>query len=145
MNNFQITKQNSICITADPAGKYLKMIRELPDGDYTVSAKKKTQKRSLQASALFHVWIKAFADHIGEVSYESCKTDVKRHILGVKERESKITGKVTIEDYKTSEMTTAELADFMSKFKAWALCVFDCRLPFWKEQGYEQMIELYGY
>ena len=120
------------------------MIRQLPDGDYTVSAKKKTQRRSLQASALFHVWIKVFADHIGEVDLERCKTDVKRHILGTKQRMSAITGKMEIEDYKTSEMTTGELSDFMSKFKVWALCVFDCRLPFWKEDGYEQMIELYG-
>ena len=144
MNQFQITKQDGICITTDPVGKCLKMMRELPDGEYTVSVKKKTQKRSLYASALFHVWIKVFADHIGEVSYESCKTDVKRHILGTKERVSTITGKVEFEDYKTSEMTAAELASFMEKFKIWAKDEFECVLPYWKDAEYEQMIELYG-
>ena len=144
MTNFQITKQNGVCITADPVGKYLKMTRELPDGEYIVSAKKKTHRRNNDQNALFHAWIKVFADHIGEVSYEACKTDVKRHILGVKERESKITGKATIEDYKTSEMTTAELASFMEKFKVWAKDEFGCILPYWKDAEYEQMIEQYG-
>ena len=145
MTHIHLTKQNGEFTTPDHIERYLEMIRTLPDGNHTVTVKKKTQKRSLHASALLHVWIKVFADHIGEPSVERCKTDVKRHILGVKERESKITGKVTAEDYKTSEMTTAELSDFMSKFKIWALCVFDCRLPFWREDGYEQMIEQYGH
>ena len=44
MTNFQITKQDGICITENPVGKYLKMTRELPDGEFIISAKKKTQK-----------------------------------------------------------------------------------------------------
>ena len=144
MTHFNITKQNGALTTENHTERYIEMVRSLPDGDYTVSAKKKTKIRSLQASALFHVWIKVFADHIGEPSLERCKTDVKRHILGVKERMSAITGKVEIEDYKTSEMTTGELSSFMEKFKIWAKDEFGCRLPYWREQGYEQMIELYG-
>ena len=79
------------------------------------------------------------------MSYEACKTDVKRRILGVKPRESIIAKGVIFEDYKTSEMTTAELANFMGKFKIWAKDEFGCILPYYREQGYEEMIEQYGY
>ena len=100
------------------------------------------QKRTLSQNALFHVWVAVFAEFIGEVSIEACKTDVKRYLLGARERVSKITGKTEMEDYKTSEMSTKELSDFMDKFKIWAQTE-GCYLPYWKEQGFDEMIEQY--
>jgi len=55
MTQFHITKQNGAFMTENHTEHYIEMVRSLPDGDYTVSAKKKTKRRSLQASALFHV------------------------------------------------------------------------------------------
>ena len=100
------------------------------------------QRRTIDQNALFHAWIKVFADFVGEVSIEACKQDIKRYFLGTKERVNRITGEVVIEDYKTSEMTTEQLADFMNKFKIWAQGE-GCYLPYWKDAGFDEMISRY--
>ena len=118
--------------------------------EYFISKKSKSVKlvensptRTLSANSLFHVWIAIFADHIGETSREACKRDVKRELLGQKICKNVFTGTLEYDDYKTSEMTTAELADFMNKFKIWANTEYNCYLPYKYEPCYSDMIEMY--
>lgn len=101
--------------------------------------------RTLDQNALFHVWIKVIADEIGELSYERCKRDVKRTLLGTKEEVNRFTGEILQVDYETSAMTVKELASFMDKIKIWAQTDLGCYLPYWKDPGYEEMINEYKY
>jgi len=100
-------------------------------------------KRSDDQNALFHTWIAVFANFTGELDFNNCKKDVKRHLLGMKERYSQITGKIEYDDYETSKMTEPEMSDFMSKFKEFA-GAYGCYLPYWKDAGYEEMMQQYS-
>ena len=101
------------------------------------------RKRTLSQNDTFHMWVAVFADFIGETNFEECKSDIKRHLLGMRERYSKITGKVEFEDFETSKMNTKEMSDFMDKFKIWAQQE-GCYLPYWKDAGYEEMMQQYS-
>ena len=105
--------------------------------------KEKRKKRTLSQNALFHVWIKVFAEHTGELNLDDCKMDVKRCLLGMKERVNKLTGEVEACDYETSKMDTKELSDFMGKFKVWAQSEWGCYLPYKDDAGYDEMISMY--
>ena len=108
-----------------------------------VELTEKQKNRTIGQNDLFHKWISVFADHIGEPSFEACKRDVKRYLLGQKIVTNVFTKKDQYEDYKTSEMSIEQLAKFMSKFKIWAQTEFGCYLPYFGDPGYEEMIEQY--
>ena len=110
-----------------------------------VELTQKREKRTLNQNSLFHAWIRVFQEHTGEPSFEDCKRDVKRVILGVREVVNKFTGEVQTDDYRTSQMDTRQLSDFMQKFKAWADTEFGCYLPTPDDIGFEDMIEQYEY
>lgn len=97
-------------------------------------------KRTLSQNALLHLWFAEFAASIGEPSVSAVKRDVKRHLLGQREVTDTITGETVLADYHTSEMSTAELADFMDRFKAWADTDFGIYLPYKGDIGYEELI-----
>ena len=40
-------------------------------------------------------------------------------------------------------MTVQELSSFMDRMKAWAATDLGIYLPYWKNPGYEEMIEMY--
>jgi hypothetical protein len=103
----------------------------------------KREKRTINQNSLCHLWYRVFADHIGELSYENCKRDVKRYLLGTIERVNRFTGEVMFEDYRTSAMDTKELSEFMNKFKIFAQTEFGCYLPYFDDVGYEELIEMY--
>lgn len=110
----------------------------------TVDMTEKTgHKRTSEQNALFHLWIAVIADELGYTDKERCKRDVKRTILGAKEDVNRLTGEVIQVDYKTSEMTVAELSAFMDKMKAWAQTDLGIYLPYWKDPGYEEMYQQY--
>jgi len=108
-----------------------------------IELKEIKQKRTLDQNALFHAWIKVFAECIGELSIEDCKRDVKRTLLGVKQVTNYFTGEIMFEDYKTSAMDTKQMAEFMDKFKIWANAEYGCYLPYFNDAGYEEMINNY--
>ena len=108
-----------------------------------VELTEKQKKRTIDQNSLFHLWVAVFADFIGELSREACKRDIKRELLGQKVCKNIFTGQSEYEDYKTSEMTTKELASFMDKFKIWAQAEYGCYLPYFGDAGYEEMIERY--
>ena len=108
-----------------------------------VELTEKQKNRTIGQNDLFHKWIAVFADFIGEPSRENCKRDVKRYFLGMKEVVNRFTGEIEKDDYKTSEMTVNELADFMNKFKIWADAEYGCYLPYFKDAGFEEMMEQY--
>lgn len=108
-----------------------------------VEVTEKKRHRTVSQNALFHLWIRVIADHVGYTDVESCKTDVKRTILGMKESVNKLTGEVQTIDYRTSDMTTKELSDFMDKLKTWALSDMGIYLPYFGDPGYEEMINQY--
>lgn len=117
--------------------------RKLMSGTDPFELTKKSRKRTLSQNALFHVWCQVLADHLGYVSLEECKSDVKRNLLGMRERVDHFTGEVVKDDYHTSGMSTKELSDLMDRMKIWAQTEFGCYLPYWKEPGYEEMMEQY--
>jgi len=118
-------------------------LNKLIDKGATVELCEVKKKRTLSQNALFHKWIHVFSEHIGEISFEYCKRDVKRTILGMRECVNRFTGEVQQIDYKTSQMTTSELSDFMTRFKTWANVEFGCYLPNPGDAGYDELITNY--
>ena len=123
--------------------KYKTYSEKLIEKACIVELTEKKKKRTIDQNSLFHLWVAVFADFIGEPSKESCKRDVKRELLGQKVCKNIFTGQSEFEDYKTSEMTTKELGEFMDKFKIWAQTEYGCYLPYFGDAGYEEMIEQY--
>ena len=105
---------------------------------------KKTKKRSLSQNALFHMWVQVIAGYAGYTSFDNCKRDIKRAILGTKEEVDRFTGEIQQVDYKTSEMSTSELSSFMDKMKIWAQSELGCYLPYFGDPGYEEMASEYN-
>ncbi len=100
------------------------------------------QQRTLRQNSTVHLWFSVFADEIG-CTHDECKRDVKRKLLGRKPVVNVITGETDWEDYKTSEMSVAELSSFMERFKIWANTDYGCYLPYWGDAGYEEMMREY--
>lgn len=111
--------------------------------DIEVKERRRSDKRTLDQNALFHLWVSVIADDLGYTDKEACKRDVKRTILGQKEDVNRLTGEVIQVDYRTSEMTVSELAAFMDKLKAWAATDLGIYLPYWRDPGYEEMYQQY--
>lgn len=111
----------------------------------TFAIETKAKQRTPDQNALFHLWVKVIADEVGEPSFDRCKRDIKRTILGMKEGVNRFTGEVMVDDYKTSEMTVGELSSFMDRMKAWAQTELGCYLPYYKDPGYEEMVNEYKY
>ena len=119
-------------------------IRFLVKNGRTVELTERTGKRRTNPqNALFHTWVSVIADHCGYTDKEACKRDVKRTLLGMREDVNQLTGEVIQVDYKTSEMTTAELSALMDKLKAWAQTDLGIYPPYWKDPGYEEMYRQY--
>lgn len=105
----------------------------------------KKVKRTLSQNSLYHVWIRALAEHIGETDLNNFELDVKRAILGTTTHINKLTGQEEMNDWHTSQMTVAQLALFMEKFKAWAKEYFNYDLPYVGDIGYDKIYEQYGF
>lgn len=120
-------------------------VLKLIDQKETFAIETKEELRTLAQNALFHLWVKVIADEVGEPSFDRCKRDIKRTILGVKEGVNRFTGEVMVDDYKTSEMSVGELASFMDRMKVWAQTELGCYLPYYKDPGYEEMVNEYKY
>lgn len=112
-------------------------LREVKDRHLT-----EEHARTLRQNSTIHMWFTVLAEEIG-CTMEECKRDVKRHILGRKPVYNVLTGETDWDDYKTSEMTTAELSSFMERFKAFADTDFGCYLPYYGDVGYEDMMRQY--
>lgn len=110
-----------------------------------IELSEKRKARTLNQNALFHLWVQVVADHVGYTSFENCKRDIKRTLIGTKEDVNQITGEIQQVDYKTSEMTTSELSSFMDKMKIWAESDLGCYLPYFGDPGYEEMAKEYRY
>lgn len=108
-----------------------------------VDLTEKKTSRTLSQNALFHVWIKVFADSIGETDLERLKNDVKRHLLGRRMVHNRFNDTDEPDDYHTSDMDTARMSAFMDKFKAFAMTDFGCYLPYEGEAGYREMLNEY--
>lgn len=119
--------------------------QKLMEGFTPFSLTKETKKRTLNQNALFHLWVQVVADHVGYTSFENCKRDIKRTLIGTKEDVNQITGEIQQVDYRTSEMTTSELSSFMDKMKIWAESDLGCYLPYFGDPGYEEMVKEYRY
>ena len=76
--------------------------------------------RSLRQNAIFHLWVRVIVDSVGYSSFEECKTDVKRYLLGQQERVNRL-------------------------MKTWALQDLGVTLPSPNENGYRECCEHYGY
>ncbi len=100
------------------------------------------QMRTIRQNNTVHLWFSVFAEEIG-CTFDECKRDVKRKLLGRKPVINVITGETDWEDYKTSDMSVAELSSFMEKFKFWAQTDFGCYLPYYGDVGYEEMMREY--
>lgn len=101
------------------------------------------KKRTLSQNALLHLWIRCFADYIGETDVEYCKTSIVRAILGQCERKNIVTGNTEVFDFRTRDFTTEMMSNFLDKFHAWAQTNYDIHLPFPDEIGYDEMYNAY--
>lgn len=110
----------------------------------TIELSEKRKARTLNQNALFHLWVQVIADHAGYTSFENCKRDIKRTLLGTKEEANQFTGEIQQVDYKTSEMSTSELSSFMDKMKIWSQSELGCYLPYFGDPGYEEMVSEYN-
>jgi hypothetical protein len=141
----KIVKANGEIQCKDYALKQLDYaLGTLANGEYALTISKLVKKRTISQNALFHTWISVIADAVGYTSNEDCKRDAKRHILGQKEVANRLTGAIEKEDYKTSEMSVADLQKFMDKMKVWAMQDFGIYLPYFGDVGYEEMINEYS-
>jgi len=113
-------------------------------GAQAVEITEKRRPRSLPQNALFHLWVRAFADAIGEEDVEKCKIDIKRHLLGQYTALNPATGKIETYDFRTSLLDATRMSELMDKFKAWALNEFGCILPYYGEAGYDDMYYRYS-
>lgn len=84
-----------------------------------VEIKRLQAKRSLSQNALLHKWFGVIAEETGDTP-DGVKDDIKRMFLPQVERESRITGEVTMEPKRTRDLTKEEMADFMTRIEAWA-------------------------
>lgn len=101
------------------------------------------RKRTLSQNALFHVWIRCFADFIGETDIDYCRVSVVRAILGQKVKSNKFTNRTEYYDYRTSEMSTEQMTLLLDKFHAWAQTEYNLHLPLPEENGYDDMYNAY--
>ena len=119
-------------IEAGKAKAYLASLIKQGAKSVEIASKK---KRTLSQNALLHLWIRCFADFIGETDIEYCKTAIVRAVIGQNERE--------VFDFRTRDFTTEQISDFLDKFHAWAQVNYDVRLPYPGEVGYEEMFNAY--
>ena len=103
----------------------------------------KSRSRSLNQNSLFHVWVKVFADYIGETDLEVCKSMIKNHLLGRKIVQNRFNGQEEMQDFKTRELSNKQMSEFMDKFKAFAMTEYGCYLPYGNEEGYHEMLGEY--
>lgn len=119
------------------------LIKRQSEADITEKRAERDAKRTHRQNNLFHLWVSVIADETGYTDKESCKRDVKRTVLGTKEEVNRLTGEILQVDYRTSQMTTSELASFMDRMKAWAATDLGIYLPYPEEPGYEEMYRYY--
>lgn len=127
-------------IEAGKAKAYLASLIKQGAKSVEIASKK---KRTLSQNALLHLWIRCFADFIGETDIEYCKTAIVRAVIGQNERENIFTGKSEVFDFRTRDFTTEQMSDFLDKFHAWAQVNYDVRLPYPGDVGYEEMFNAY--
>lgn len=102
-----------------------------------------TKKRNNDQNALLHAWIRVLQDHLGYTSFEDCKRDVIREIIGQRNYRNPLNGKIEQTDFRTSEMEQGEMSDMMTKLKAWAQEDLGCYLPYFKDAGFEELMNTY--
>lgn len=103
----------------------------------------KKTNRTLSQNALFHLWIRVFADCIGDTNVEQLKLEVKRHTLGRRVIRNRFTDADEFADYSTAQMDTKQMSDLLDRFKAFAMTDFGCYLPYEGEDGYREMLNEY--
>lgn len=108
-----------------------------------VDLTEKKMKRTLPQNALYHVWLKVFAEAIGETDLKTVDVDVKRRLLGMRTKQNRLSGTWESYDCHTSEMDKEEMASFLDKFKTFAQTEFGCYLPYEQEDGYYEMLAEY--
>lgn len=84
-----------------------------------VEIKRLQSKRSLSQNALLHKWFGVIADETGDTP-DGVKDDLKQMFLPKVERESRITGEVSMGPKRTRDLTKEEMRDFMTRIEAWA-------------------------
>jgi len=99
--------------------------------------------RSLPQNALFHLWIRVFADCIGETNLEQLKIEVKRHTLGHRVIHNRFTDADELADYSTAQLDINQMSELLDRFKAFAMTDFGCYLPYEGEEGYREMLNEY--
>ena len=109
-----------------------------------VDITEKKGKRTPNQNDLFHVWVKVFADFIGDHDLDSVKREVKSTLLGQIEVTNRFTGQKELTDVKTSAMDVGQMYEFMKKFKEWAFSDYGCYLPDEKDRGYAEMLNSYN-
>jgi len=101
------------------------------------------KRRNNDQNALLHAWIRVLQDHLGYTSFEDCKRDVVREILGQRNYRNPLNGLIEQTDYRTSEMEQSVMSDLMTKLKAWAQEELGCYLPYFKDAGFEELMNNY--
>lgn len=86
---------------------------------WVIKIERRKAARSLNQNALFHKWVGIIADDIGD-DPDSVKETLKDMFAPRYEHENKITGEIELLPKGTSQMTVAEMSEFMTKIQGWA-------------------------
>lgn len=102
------------------------------------------ERRTYQQHKTVWMWFSVFAEYAGYEGRQKAHDDILNYILGKRIVTNKITGEDYEKEWHTSEMSKAELSDFMDKFKAFAMTDYQIYLPYYGDAGYEEMVRQYG-
>lgn len=130
---------------ADPQQqtKLMQELQSLSKRCATIELHEVKRQRSLPQNALFHIWVKALADHLG-YSQEDMKIAIKYQLLGYTVHTDPLTGEAVLILPSTAHLTTTQMADLITQLHTFALQEFGFDLPREGEKGFTQMIDRYG-
>ncbi len=131
--------------TANPidAQKARKRLDELMSNRKRIELRECTN-RSADQNALFHVWCWVMAQEWGYDDLEDAKDIIVGNLLGYDSKLNPITGEVEQFRRRTSKLTKEAFSSLLDTFKRWAQLDFNTYLPYWKDAGYNEMMEAYS-
>ena len=124
-------------VTMDKTFEY--MCSQLRNGTYTVSIKRTPVKRTLSQNSLLWLWMKCIQAETGQLDrdiYAYYCEKFLRHPINFNGKEVWVVG-------GSSELTTAQMTDFMNKVQADAASELGITLPLPSDRFYQEFLNEY--
>jgi len=101
------------------------------------------KKRTLPQNALFHCWVGIVRNELGYSSFEECKRDIVRELLGQYIHYNVLRKRNEYTDYETSKLSSSQMGELLTLFKAWG-AENGILLPSADEKGYYEMLDKFN-